>query len=283
VHAKKTGAPLVVRQTRSEPLHIEEWEIDLNKKKFGPRFKQDGKTVETAVMALTQEMREKLHLELEKEGKISVAVPAVADGKVELDKELVTIEKRKRVEHTREFTPNVIEPSFGIGRILYCLMEHVYWSREGADERGVSFPPALCAAARTVADSKSQVLSFPPIIAPTKVLLVPLSNHADFRPLVNRLGQRLRQMGVSNRTDDSGASIGKRYSRNDELGTPLGVTVDFQSVKDNTFTLRDRDTTSQVRADEDKICEAIKSLTDGVKTWADIQKELPAFTGQEVD
>jgi glycyl-tRNA synthetase len=54
VHAKKTGAPLVVRQTRSEPLHIEEWEIDLNKKKFGPRFKQDGKTVETAVMALTR-------------------------------------------------------------------------------------------------------------------------------------------------------------------------------------------------------------------------------------
>ena len=139
VHAKKTGASLVVRQTRAEPLKVEEWEIELNKKKFGPRFKQDGKTVESAVMALSQELREKLHLELEKEGKISVAVPKVGEGKVELDKELVTIEKRMRVEHTREYTPNVIEPSFGIGRILYCLMEHVYWSREGADERGVSY------------------------------------------------------------------------------------------------------------------------------------------------
>ena len=84
--------------------------------------------------------------------------------------------------------------------------------------------------------------------------------------------------------DDSSASIGKRYSRNDELGTPLGITVDFQSVKDNTFTLRDRDTTKQVRADEDKICAAIKSLVEGHRTWEDIyNKELPAFTSQELD
>lgn len=83
--------------------------------------------------------------------------------------------------------------------------------------------------------------------------------------------------------DDSSASIGKRYSRNDELGTPLGITVDFQSVKDNTFTLRDRDTTKQVRSDEDTICAAIKSLVEGQKMWADVQKELPAFTQQEAD
>ena len=78
-------------------------------------------------------------------------------------------------------------------------------------------------------------------------------------------------------------SIGKRYSRNDELGTPFGITVDFQSVKDNTITLRDRDTTKQVRADEDTICSAIKSMVDGNKSWADVQNELPEFTKQEVD
>jgi len=83
--------------------------------------------------------------------------------------------------------------------------------------------------------------------------------------------------------DDSSATIGKRYSRNDELGTPLGITVDFQSVKDNTFTLRDRDSTKQVRSDEDTICVAIKSLVDGQKAWADVQKELPEFTQQETD
>lgn len=137
VHAKKTGAPLCVRETRSEPLKIEEWQIDLDKKKFGPKFKKDGKTVEAAVDALSQELREKMSLDLQKNGKIEVEVPGVGNGKVEIDKDLIVIEKRTRVEHTREYTPNVIEPSFGIGRILYSLMEHVYWSREGDEARGV--------------------------------------------------------------------------------------------------------------------------------------------------
>ena len=128
-----------------------------------------------------------------------------------------------------------------------------------------------------------QVLSFPPPVAPTKVLLVPLSNHPDFKPLVKRVGLKLRQLGISSRVDDSSVSIGKRYSRNDELGTPLGITVDFQSVKDNTFTLRDRDTMKQVRSDEDTICNSIKSLVDGQKTWSDVLKELPEFTKQEAD
>lgn len=83
--------------------------------------------------------------------------------------------------------------------------------------------------------------------------------------------------------DDSSATIGKRYSRNDELGTPLGITVDFQSLKDNTFTLRDRDSTKQVRSDEKTICDAIKSLVEGQKTWADVQKELPEFIQQEIE
>lgn len=141
VHSKKTGAPLCVRETRSEPLHIEEWQIDLDKKKFGPKFKKDGKTVEAAVDALTQDMREKLSVDLAKTGKIEVNVPGVGDGKVEIYKDLVKIEKRTRVEHTREYTPNVIEPAFGIGRILYGLLEHVYWSREGNEERGVCCVP----------------------------------------------------------------------------------------------------------------------------------------------
>lgn len=136
VHTKKTGAPLCVRETRTEPLRIEEWQVDLEKKKFGPKFKKDGKTIEAAVEGLSQELREKLSLDLQKDGKMVIEVPSV--GQVEIEKELITIEKRTRVEHTREYTPNVIEPSFGIGRILYSLIEHVYWSREGAEERGVS-------------------------------------------------------------------------------------------------------------------------------------------------
>ena len=139
VHSKKTGAPLCVRETRSEPLKIEEWQIDLDKKKFGPRFKKDGKAVEAAVEALSQEVREKLSVNLRNNGKIEVEVPGLPVDKVEIGKDLINIEKRTRIEHVREFTPNVIEPAFGIGRILYSLMEHVYWTREGSEARGVSF------------------------------------------------------------------------------------------------------------------------------------------------
>jgi glycyl-tRNA synthetase len=101
--------------------------------------------------------------------------------------------------------------------------------------------------------------------------------------LVKTLGTKLRKLGVSNRVDDSSVSIGKRYSRNDELGTPLGITVDFQSIKDDTITLRDRDTTKQVRSDLETICKAVKEITDGDKSWADIAKELPEFTKQETE
>jgi len=120
VHMKKTGAPLIVRETRKEPLKVEEFVCELDKKKFGPKFKKDGKTVEAAIEALSQDLREKLSLDLEKEGKIVIDVPEVGDGKVEVPKDLITIEKRTRVETMREYTPNVIEPSFGIGRIFYA-------------------------------------------------------------------------------------------------------------------------------------------------------------------
>jgi glycyl-tRNA synthetase len=112
---------------------------------------------------------------------------------------------------------------------------------------------------------------------------VPLSTHESFKPLLRHMSLKLRSLGVSSRVDDSSASIGKRYSRNDELGTPLGITVDFQSVQDKTYTLRDRDSTKQVRADEETILTAIKSLVEGEKVWADIEKELPTFEGQEVE
>ena len=137
VHMKKTGAPLIVRETRKEPLKIEEYEVDLDKKKLGPKFRNDAGAVLQAVGSLSQELRKKLSLELDKSGKISIDTPSVGNGKTELDKDIIKIEKRSRTEYTREYTPNVIEPSFGIGRILYSLIEHVFWIREGDDARGV--------------------------------------------------------------------------------------------------------------------------------------------------
>lgn len=67
----------------------------------------------------------------------------------------------------REFTPNVIEPSFGIGRILYSLLEHAYWAREADIARGV--------------------LSLPVVVAPTKVLIVPISSNDAFLPAIQQI------------------------------------------------------------------------------------------------
>jgi glycyl-tRNA synthetase len=128
-----------------------------------------------------------------------------------------------------------------------------------------------------------QVLSFPPAVAPTKVLIVPLSSDSAFKPFVKRLARRLRDVGISNRIDDSSASIGKRYSRNDELGTPFGITVDFDSVKFGTFTLRDRDSTKQVRTGEEDLIVAVQNLVDVRESWLDVFKRLPEFTGQTGD
>ena len=66
---------------------------------------------------------------------------------------------------------------------------------------------------------------------------MPLSANKDFTPHVRRLSQKLRAAQVSTRVDDSSATIGKRYSRNDELGTLLGITIDFQTLKDGTLTI----------------------------------------------
>lgn len=68
-----------------------------------------------------------------------------------------------------DFTPNVIEPSFGLGRILYALLEHSYWARETDIARGV--------------------LSLPALIAPIKVLIVPISTQESFKPIIQDIGR----------------------------------------------------------------------------------------------
>lgn len=116
--------------------------------------------------------------------------------------------------------------------------------------------------------------------------LYPLSaiyvTHFSFE-IANLLASKLRAHGISNKVDDSGQSIGRRYARNDELGTPFGITVDFQSVKDNTVTLRERDSTTQIRASQDDVMQVIKDIVDERRTWSEIVAQFGEFKGQEVD
>ncbi|MCJ1441753.1 MAG: Glycine--tRNA ligase 1, mitochondrial [Stictis urceolatum] len=262
VHTKQTGKPLVVRERLEPPRTVGEWQVEIAKKYFGPHFKKDGRAVEATILSTTQEQREKLAQEMTEEALIVLDVPEV--GQIEVPQSLLTIKHGTRTDTIREYIPNVIEPSFGIGRILFALFEHNFWTR--AEEGG---------------DEARGVLSFPPAMAPIKVLIVPLSSNPAFTAIIQGLSQKLRAAHISYRIDDSSASIGKRYSRNDELGTPLGVTIDFQTVKDKTITLRNRDTTKQVRADEGKVFKAIQAILDGSQTWTDVENDLPIFTGQE--
>jgi glycyl-tRNA synthetase len=124
-------------------------------------------------------------------------------------------------------------------------------------------------------------MSFKPTVAPIKVLVVPLQKDSKFAPLIQQLEERLDEDQISFKVDQSGVSIGKRYSRNDELGIPFGITIDYESLEDNSFTLRDRDSTKQVRASLDEILDAITKMAKGKLTWADVQKKLPAFEGKE--
>ncbi len=81
--------------------------------------------------------------------------------------------------------------------------------------------------------------------------------------------------------DNSTGSIGKRYARNDELGTPFAVTIDFQTVTDSTVTIRERDSTSQIRVSIPVALDLIKDLTEEKMTWATVSEKYPAFNAQE--
>ena len=102
-------------------------------------------------------------------------------------------------------------------------------------------------------------------------------------PITRKLSARLRALGIANNVDSSGASIGKRYARNDELGTPLGITVDFDTVTDGSITLRERDSTSQVRGTEDAVLQAVRNLVDGAESWDQISLRLEPFSAHDQD
>ena len=92
----------------------------------------------------------------------------------------------------------------------------------------------------------------------------------------------MRESDLSNKVDNSSGSIGRRYARNDELGTPFALTIDFQSVTDGTVTLRERDSTRQVRGSLEDLVPVIKKLVSEKKSWSAVESKFPSFTQQEV-
>ncbi|KAJ2766288.1 Glycine--tRNA ligase 1, mitochondrial [Coemansia nantahalensis] len=266
-HAEATKRKLCVQEHLPEPIVKEMLVCEPNSKVFGPRLRRAAKPVQDHLLALPEGDLAALRDALARDGRAVVTLTGTAaDGDHEITADMVSIERQTITEHVRVYTPNVIEPSFGIGRILYALVEHSYNVRANDVNRGV--------------------FSFNAQVAPFKCLVLPLSNNACFAKPLLEAARQLRSAGVPARIDDAAsASIGRRYARNDELGTPYAITVDFQTAKDNTVTLRERDTTNQIRGPQDEMVRVVKDLVAGYTTWSDVlsRYELIDTTALEND
>ena len=127
--------------------------------------------------------------------------------------------------------PYVIEPAAGLTRAVFAFLLEAYDEDEAPNAKG--------------GVDKRTVMRFDKRLAPTKVAVLPLSRNADLTPKAKDLAAELRK-SWNVEFDDAGA-IGRRYRRQDEVGTPYCVTVDFDTLEDQAVTVRDRDTMAQER------------------------------------
>ena len=134
-------------------------------------------------------------------------------------------------ETDERYVPYVIEPAVGVERPTFAFLIDAYAEEEAPTASGKL--------------EKRVVLKLDSRLAPSKVAVLPLSKHADLTPVAEKLAADVRKRFV---TDfDVAGSIGKRYRRQDEVGTPFCVTIDFDTLSDNQVTVRDRDTMEQER------------------------------------
>lgn len=141
-------------------------------------------------------------------------------------------------ETKSRYIPNVIESSMGVGRLFLAVLTNAYHEEKVGTETRI-------------------VLKLKPEIAPVKVAVLPLSKKPELQALSDKVYKQIVQGTGWNVEYDETQSIGKRYRRQDEIGTPYCVTVDFDSLNDNSVTVRERDSMQQKRV-------KIKELTNAI-------------------
>jgi len=163
-------------------------------------------------------------------------VTVVVEGQnVNLDSTYYEVARVKEKVNGVKVVPHVIEPSHGLDRILYSCLEHAYGEKEDG----------------------YVTLSLRPLVAPIKVGVFPLMSKDGMEEVARALDIALREEGIATYYDDSG-SIGRRYARMDEAGTPWCVTVDYDTLDKGDVTIRDRDTAEQVRVSADDVVAFVK-------------------------
>jgi glycyl-tRNA synthetase len=139
------------------------------------------------------------------------------------------------VKETGEwFIPHVIEPAFGIDRIIWHVIDHAYAELE---KNGETYT----------------VMKFMPTVAPVDIAVFPLYEKDGMGKTAAEIHHRLCARAGTVSMYDASGSIGRRYARADEIGIPQCVTVDHQTLEDGTVTLRDRDSGEQVRVPMDSL------------------------------
>ncbi|CCF83800.1 Glycyl-tRNA synthetase (fragment) [Nitrolancea hollandica Lb] len=134
-------------------------------------------------------------------------------------------------ETGNRFLPHVIEPTFGVERLLLALLVDAYQEETVTDAKGNP--------------ETRVVLRFHPRIAPEKIAVLPLMRKPELTAKAKEIADMLRPDFMTDY--DETASIGRRYRRQDEIGTPFCVTIDYETLTDQCVTIRDRDTMEQVR------------------------------------
>ena len=140
-------------------------------------------------------------------------------------------------ESGERYIPYVIEPAAGVDRSMLVFLMDAYTEDEAPDANGKM--------------EKRTVLRLDQRLAPVKVAVLPLSRNADLSPKARDIAAQLRKRW--NTDFDDASAIGRRYRRQDEIGTPFCVTVDFDSLNDQAVTVRERDSMGQERIGIDSL------------------------------
>ncbi len=222
-----------------EPKTVERATVDPDMSVLGPEFGGDAGAVAAALETLAAR---------DPDAFADETVTVEVDGEPrEVDADVADFSVEEVTENGEHITPHVVEPSFGVGRTVQTLLAHAYETDE-------------------VDGEERTFLSLRPEIAPTDAAVFPLvTNDERLTDLADRVAADLRAAGLAVSYDDSG-SIGRRYRRQDEVGTPFCVTVDRDGVEGDgpeTVTVRERDTAAQVRVPVDELADELAALRSG--------------------
>ncbi|MBE6493387.1 MAG: glycine--tRNA ligase [Methanosphaera stadtmanae] len=246
-HIEHSKEDLSVFKEYDTPKTVVVTKPSFNMKKFGPTFKGDSAQAKEILENTDPEIIKK-SFETENSYKFSIG-----DNQYEIDDSFVTFETKEEQIKGERLIPHVIEPSYGIDRILYAMLLHSY--TEDMTEEG----------------EKRAYLKIPAKIAPIKVAVLPLVNKEPLTEIAEDIEITLRQNNLISYYDASG-TIGRRYARADEVGIPYAVTIDYDSIDDKKVTIRNRDTFEQKRISIRRLPLIIKELIEGYTQFEDVEE-----------